>query len=403
MNYKSLISVLILFFVSFTLKANINDYLVGLKAYKDGFYDIAKENLENYLSQKGDDKNKIFAHYILAHIYFNEKNYKNTLKHINEVENKKDERINIEEIRKMKIYGLVNIDCDEAKKYLAKNLNDVIFDVYFQSACKKDDEFIDILCKSKSSPYIKLKVMYNLNKINANVDELFGCLDLKNIKDSDLKTLGLYFYKEGTFDYFWKVYDIYKDDILVNLALERLWFLNNVDTFLKDFQKNREKYIIEKINNCRAIKIYNDKNIEYDCALLEGCLEGDKNLYNNIIACYLDKKETNQLNNYLKKHNNDKGISEAFCSYGKYIISEKIYDRVTLDSLSKCVIRIEFAKILAENGEYKDILSILSKPIDEEEYFYVALAYKKLGENIKFEEMKKKIKNVELLESLNNY
>ena len=403
MNYKSLISVFILVFISFSLKAEISDYLVGLKAYKDGFYDIAKDNLENYLSQGNDEKNKIFAHYVLANIYFEEKDYKNAIKHINEIENKKDERIKLEDIRKMKIYGLVNINCEEAKKYLAKYMDDEIFDIYFQSACKKDDEFINILCESECSPYIVLKVMYNLNNFKGNVEKLFSCLDLKNINDSDLKDLGLYFYKVGAFDYFWKIYDIYRDDILVNLALERLWFLNQFDAFLKTFQENREKYVIERVNYCRAIKVYNDRTIAYDCAILKGCLDDSENLHNNIIACYLNKREISALNNYLKKHSSEKSVQEAICSYGTYIISEKIYDKVTLNSLSKCVERIAYVKLLAEKGAFKDILYILNKPRNEEEYFYIALAYKKLGENIKFEEMKKKIKNVELLESLNNY
>ena len=94
---------------------------------------------------------------------------------------------------------------------------------------------------------------------------------------------------------------------------------------------------------------------------------------------------------------------DALCSYGQYIISEEIYDKDILENLSKCSNRAEYAKILLENDRYNDIFLVLENPIKEEEFFYIALAYRKMGNNIRFNEMKKNIKNVELLKTLNNY
>lgn len=403
MNTRLIICGFFLMIFLFDLEADINDYLVGLKAYKDGFNDIAKENLENYLSHDNERKNEIFAHYILAHIYFDEKDYKKVIAHIDLVEGKKDERININEISNMKMYALVNTNCADAKKYLSKHLDDEIFSIYFQSECKKDDTFISILCNNKSTANIKLKVMYNLSNINGNIDNLFNCLDLKGLNNSDLKDLGLHFYKQKTFAYFWKIYDIYRDDMLVNLALERFWFLENNDEFLKTFQDSYKKYAINRVNSCRALKIYNEKNLKYDCNILDGCLNNGKDLYVAKVACYLEHNQVGKLNEYIKRHKGNRSLLDALCSYGQYIISEEIYDKDILENLSKCSNRAEYAKILLENDRYNDIFLVLENPIKEEEFFYIALAYRKMGNNIRFNEMKKNIKNVELLKTLNNY
>lgn len=403
MNFRIFLFSLPFLLVAFYSIANINDYLVGLKAYKDGFNDIAKENLENYLKSVSDKKNEVFARYILAHIYFDEKNYKKTLEHINLIEDKRDERINIDEIKTMKIYALVNTNCNDAKAYLSKNLNNEVFNIYFQSECKKDDEFIDILCSSKALTDVKLKIMYNLNKFEGNVDKFFKCFDLKDLKDNDLSNLGLYYYKGKSFNYFWKIYDIYKDSILVNLALERLWFLSKYNDFLKTFQENQKQHKIEKINYCRALRIYNEKNITYNCNLLDRCLQGDKTLYDSKLACYLNNKQIDELSNYIKENSGNKALLNALCSNGPYIISNKLYNKVILKNLSHCSKKIEYVKMLLEMENFNDITIILDNPDSEEEYFYLAIVYKKLNNEIKYSEMQNKIKDIELLKALNNY
>ena len=403
MNFRIFLFCLLFLFVSFYSIADINDYLVGLKAYKDGFNDIAKENLENYLSHHNERKNEIFAHYILAHIYFDDKDYKKVIAHIDFIEGKKDERINLNEISNMKMYALVKTNCADAKKYLSEHLDDEIFSIYFQSECKKDDEFISILCNNKSTANIRLKVMYNLGNISGNVDNLINCLDLKDINNSDLKDLGIHFYKQKAFAYFWKIYEIYRDDLIVNLALERLWFHTNDNEFLKIFQDSYKKYKINRINFCRAFKIYNDKKLKYDCNILDGCLNNEKDLYEAKVSCYLGNNQVGELNEYIKRHKGSRSLLDALCSCGQYIISEKIYDLEILKNLSKCSNRAEYARMLLEKDNYDDIFVILENPIKEEDFFYIALAYKKIGNNIKFNEMKKNIKNVELLKTLNNY
>jgi hypothetical protein len=45
----------------------------------------------------------------------------------------------------------------------------------------------------------------------------------------------------------------------------------------------------------------------------------------------------------------------------------------------------------------------LDNPANEEEFFYLAIVYKKLRNKNKYNEICKKIKNVELLKALNNY
>jgi hypothetical protein len=403
MKLKFFTLTLILLFLPYTLEANINDYLVGLKAYKDGFYDLAKNNLEHYIKEDGDEKNQIFAHYILAHIYVDEKNYSKALSHINIIEGKFDDRIDKENLKDLKILSLVNTSCTEAIKYLANNLNEKTFTIYFQSGCKKNDEFIDILCNNNTNEKIKTKVLFNLKNFTGNTDKIFSCFNFNDLDKKDLRNLGYYYYKNNLYDYFWKIFSLYKDDTMVNLALERLWLSDKYDDFLKSFEENKETYKINKINYCRIIKIYNDRNAKYDCNLLDKCMAGDENLYSSKLLCFINNKEIDAMSTYLEKNRGNKTLLPTLCENGAYIITENLYNNNILNELAACKNRVSLAKLLWDMNKFKEIITILNNPITEEEYFYVAIAYKRINNNIKFNEMRNKIKNVELLRRLNNY
>jgi hypothetical protein len=172
---------------------------------------------------------------------------------------------------------------------------------------------------------------------------------------------------------------------------------------LKAFQDNQKQYKIEKINYCRAIKIYDGENITYDCNLLDGCLKGSKSLYSTKLTCYLNNKQVGELSTYIKSNSGNKVLLNTLCANGSYIISEKLYNKMILEKLSYCSKKIEYIKILLKMNNFNDIITILDNPANEEEFFYLAIVYKKLRNKNKYNEICKKIKNVELLKALNNY
>ena len=132
-------------------------------------------------------------------------------------------------------------------------------------------------------------------------------------------------------------------------------------------------------------------------------MKGDLSIYSAKLACYLNGKQIDELSAYIKGNSGNKALLDALCSDGTYIISKKLYNKIILKKLSYCGKKIEYVKMLLEMKNFNDIIIILDNPESEEEYFYLAIVYKKSNNNIKYSEMRKKIKNVELLKALNNY
>ncbi|MDY6821669.1 MAG: hypothetical protein SVN78_08625 [Deferribacterota bacterium] len=391
------ISVIILIILNcIYVNADVNNYIIGLKAYRDGFIDIAKDNLKEYVKQADSKEKKSFASYILATIYFKEKDFQKTLLFLDGIETRNDPRINISQVREMKMFALTNVNCDLSLDFLKKYPLYEFTNIYINSNCEKNDKLFNIICDNLTDEN-KLQVLYNL--LNSKLyNRVFNCIDLSKVKKEDLREIGLYFFKNKEYNKFWKVFGFYKDDDFVNLALSRYWQKEDYDKFINNFNAFLNNFHIESENYCRAIKIYNDKGLTYDCSLIDKCIDNKRLLNKNKIACFIKNKNINKLSEFINEEN-----GKYLCDYGGYLIKESLYNHKILRYLSNCKDRRKYVGFLYENKKFNDLIIFLGDPSSDFDYFFLALSYKKLGNKEKSSIFSDKLKSIELKKYLDNY
>ena len=77
-----------------------DDYFVGLKAYEDGLYDVAKSCLSNYLSHEDKSQKAGFATYILYQVYMAQNDFKSAQYTFTQLANFKDSRFDKQKMLK---------------------------------------------------------------------------------------------------------------------------------------------------------------------------------------------------------------------------------------------------------------------------------------------------------------
>jgi len=380
--------IIVLIFVSVGYAAP-DDYLVGLSAFEDGLYDVAAEALEDFLASSKDTDKNSYAKYILYRCYLFEKNYDKSLKLIEEVEKADDKRFDKDVIKKDKVFLLTQTDCNKA---IAESKNNkVLVSIVINSQCKPNEQFVKNIIDLNLNANDMLTLFYKTTDNPETASRIFEKLSLKDLSDKDKDYLAKYFFKNNNYDNFWSIYKIYKNDDLVNLALSRLYEIENYEGVISSFNYNAKDYKISKTNYCRLIKSYEKINKSYDCSILEKCVDNKKELLNLQTACFIKNNDVQKFSDFLYTLNEND--INSICADIGYSIGNEFYDEKVIDKFKLCKNKVNTAKILFKKGKYKDVIRLLKPGETDEEYILIAASYEKLGNMQKSKEYLDKIKN----------
>jgi hypothetical protein len=396
------ILVIFIVFLSFNtnLFADESDYIVGLNAYKDGFYDIAKISLEDFVKTSKNKANINYSKYLLYQIYLSEKKYDEAEKLFNQIIKINDKRFDKKIIRRDQVRFLIkDSKCNEAAKIVKKYPEEATARLFVFSKCKFDNELYKVYLNNNIPENLKIKALFKSSENNKAVSELFSKIKLKSFTDEEKNYLAKYFYKHKDFDQFWKIYNEYKDDDLVNLALNRVWDIKNYDSFIRSFEINSKNYKISSANSCRALSIYSKNKQDFQCDLIESCyVKKDANYHRSMLACLLKKKDKEKIKDFIDsvQDNNFKYI----CEYSEFLIANDYYDLQGIHRFSTCKQVNDLADILIDKKKPNAILKLFSGKSTNKAYFYITKAYMMKGDNEKAKLFKDKITDKKLIEAL---
>ncbi len=258
----------ILFFAT-SLFADVQDYIIGLSAYNDGFDKIAIESLEAYIADSDDPTKAHFAKYVLYKIYLKNNNYKKAYSYFQDIETVNDNRFDHNQMLKDKMFMLKEINCEKAAEFLQKKLTDELASIYLTSQCRINDGLVQSVAESDLNAKVKTAFILKLKDKPESAYKIAKETAFADLKENILRYLGIFFYNNGYYDIFWNVYSEYKDDDLVNYALKRLFDVSQYENFIQSFEINKKQYKISNSNYCRAIESYQKLNQQFDCEIID--------------------------------------------------------------------------------------------------------------------------------------
>lgn len=394
---KLLILLLILVFSSKSF-ADSSDYVVGLNAYNDGFYDVAKMSLDDYLKTGKKKANIIYSKYLLYQIYFSDKEYEKSEKLFLEIKDINDKRFNKSIIRRDKVRYYVKTDCSNAAKIVKKYPEISSASLYAISECTFDESIYKSYLIKGTDNSIRIRAMVKSKDFPKSVSKLFKKIDSNNFNESQNKYFGAYFYKYEDFDSFWRIYQQYKDSDMVNYALNRLWSLKKDKSFIKSFEYNKQ-YKISSNNSCRAITLYDKSKTDFSCDLIEKCyVEKNENYHKSMLACLLKSNSTEKIKLFIETVE-DKNFKYV-CEYSEYLVANGYYDNQGVHRFSKCSQVNNIADILLDKNKPESVLKLFSGKSSDNAYYYISLAYQKKGELEKAKLFKDKITDAAFKKSL---
>ena len=387
--FRLILILLLTFSISYADKF---DFTVGLKAYNDKLYDVAIASLEDYLNSPEDNKSADYAKYALYRSYLLTGNYQNALKYLEELRDSDDTRLDKNLMKMDRIFILTKMDCQKAESYARDNLE--LETLVLNSDCKVSNNFIKNLIPRINDTKNLTKLFYRSLDYPETAFKIFEKISLKELTDKDKSFMGKYFFKNKKYDHFWTIYEIYKDDDMVNLGLARLYEIENYEGVVRSFEFN-DKYEITNNNFCRVISSYEKLDKNYDCSLLDKCITDIKKAIISKTACYIKNGEKTELERLLMPLKIDD--FQNACKSLEYAVSKNIYTKEILSRLSSCSNYQEIGKILFRDGKYNEIPVVIKNPKDDSDYLLLSGAYEKLGDKEKSDLYLSKIKNKDSL------
>ena len=398
-SVKYFLFLVIFLFVSVNCFADKSDYFVGLKAYKDGFYDVAKISLEDFIKTADNGSDKVYSEYLLYIIYSKENNKEKAKYYFNLIKDIDDKRFDQKALKQDKIRMLLDEDCNKAASMILNKPDKVYLSMYAASKCPITDNLSVLYYKVKGlSVNVKLNVIAKIENKPETVAKIFNTLNLKKLNKRQLEYFGDYFYVHKNYDMFWKVYQNLKTDKFVNLALDRLWEIKDYKNYVRSYEYNKNSYKISSANICRAVKAYQTLKRNYDCNLIDYCFtdKKDKNFYVSKLGCIIDKNNKEDIINFLSSMN--KNDISYICDFTEYLVANDFYNEKILPSFSGCKQSSKIADILINKDKADDIIKLFENSNNDNSNYYVCLAYimkkdyktaKTYMEKVKDEKLKK--------------
>ncbi|QAR33529.1 hypothetical protein EP073_08980 [Geovibrio thiophilus] len=374
-------------------RADEGDYLMGLNAYKDGLNSVARMGFEAYLADSPNQADKHYAEYLMYRILLEDGDFEGAYSYFIKIEGVKDSRFDQNVIKGDKMRFLIRKDCSEAKKELLAGTSAAGAALYTESDCPMDSQAAKSVAAVSNDSKVLLSAASKVQGDFKAVEALFSGINPKNLTAGQAKYFGVLFYKNGSYDYFWKVYGVYKDADMVSLALDRLWSIKDYKGYISGFEANRKSYSLESGAFCRAVESYKQTGADFDCALLDGCIK-DKNadFAKTKTACLIKSGKPN-----LDADIDSFGSAvSGVCEYVPYMIDKNLYDGKSFGEFAACPNKFDIAELLYRKKRFGRLLEVASKGTDDRDYYYTALAHIGMGDRNKASAAAQKIKNADL-------
>ena len=393
---RQIIALSVLCFFSLSLAfADEGDYLMGLNAYRDGLNDIAKIGFETYLADTPDDANKPYAEYLMYILHLSDGEFDKSYEYFKKIEKIDDKRFDKNRIEGDKMRFLVREDCLSARTELLSNTSSAGSAVFVSSQCELDNETAKAVAESVKDSSILLNAAVKVQGDPELSSIIFKSLDLKQLTSEQIKYFAILFYKNENFDNFWKLYDVNKDNDMVNMALERLWNIKNYEGFCTSFEANRKSFTFSSTTYCRAIEAYKELNTEFDCDLFDNCIkERNASFAKAKTACLITNHKTDDVDKLLDII--DSSALSGICDYMPYMIDKDLYWGKKMGSFSNCVNKFDIAELLNRKKRFTELTELVSKGTDDKSYYYSALGYLGIGNRVKAAEFASKVSDEEL-------
>ncbi|PLX66122.1 MAG: hypothetical protein C0603_11955 [Denitrovibrio sp.] len=358
--------------------AHEDDYIVGLSAFRDGLYDISKPSLDAYLAGETEERKADYSHYLLYQILLNRNDFKSSLKHLNAISSTKDRRYDTIRMAKDKMLLLTKTNCGEATAYLAESNDDTSLNYYLDSECKPEGDSIDMLINNAKSDKTKLKVIAKFPDNKELVTKVFDSLNFSNLSNDSKKYFALYFYSNGDMERFKQVRAIYEDADVVGLELDSLWKAGDRDGFIASYEDYRKKYKLKGANACRAIDIYKKSDTEFDCNLVNECMQKYSVDFVKLKgACLVKQGDNKKITAFIDSLKPT--IFPGMCGYGEYVFHNDLYDGKAHNKFYQCEEKYKVADVLLKKGDYQAVVNMFLKKDKDMDKYYTAISLRKLG------------------------
>jgi len=392
---KRLIIFLLLFLIAAVdqVYARDHDYVTGLRAYRDGLYDVAKTSFLKLEKKKDVEKNDlIYAQYLLYRLYMSENKYMQASGYLDKIEDIKDKRFNVKQIKEDRLRLLSKLDCGKARKNLFSNPNSDSLNIYLDSKCDVDKEIVQLVADKGSGNPVRVKTAIRMKEDSDTVKLMFNSSDFSEMTDKHKKFYAVLFYKLKEYEYFNKIYHQFSDGSLTALALNSLWESKKTGEFLKLFNTKRKKEDVGEANYCRALKYYGGLNKKFDCSIVDGCLRKKDASYGKFkSACLLKSGDVKSINILFR----DSGakVLKGTCIYGDYIISTGLLEDKYLSKLLVCPDRYKYGEKLLVANRFVQLEALFKNANEDKEYYYLIASYSGQGKLKKAKDLYVKIKD----------
>jgi len=381
-----------------SLFADVQDYIIGLSAYNDGFDKMAIESLEAYIADSDDPAKTHFAKYVLYKIYLKNNNYKKAYSYFQDIERVNDDRFDRNQMLKDNMFMLKEINCEKAAEFLQEKLTDELSSIYLTSQCSINDGLAQSVAESNLNAKVKTAFILKLRDKPESAYKIAKETAFAGLEKDILRYLGIFFYNNGYYDIFWNVYSEYKDDDLVNYALKRLFDVSQYENFVHSFNANKNQYNISNANYCRAIESYQKLNQQFDCEIIDLCYNNkDNNYLKAKLSCFINNRD-NKAQIFIKK--NFRNNTDLFCTYAENIIAADLHDSEIISMFSICDNKLRLAEILLKNRQPENVLTLLRNDESDRSLYTKARAYILAGDKEKARAVANKINEKTLKERL---
>jgi tetratricopeptide (TPR) repeat protein len=374
-----------------TASAHEDDYLVGLNAFRDGLYEISLPSFEEYLKGETEQRKAEYAHYLLYRMYLADKKFDSSVKHLNAVFTVDDRRFDKAQMVTDKMLLLTKTDCAGAAEYLKDVTDEVSINFYLDSKCEVGKDTASLIIEKTALQETKLKVISRFSEDPAMVGSIFDSLDIAKLNDEGKKYFALYFYKSGDMERFSKVSAVYEDEDIAGLELDRLWKGGDKDAFIGKYETFKKKYTLTGANACRAVDVYKNKGVQFDCDIINECMQKYSVEFVQVKgACLVkngNKEKVTEFIDSLKP-----SIFTGMCGYGEYVFYNDMYTGSAQSKFYQCEgERYKIADILLSKGENQAVVNMFYNKEGDQNLYYAAVALRKLGKQAAADETASKI------------
>lgn len=358
--------------------AGLDDYHVGLKAYKDEFYDVSEASLMSFLKDAKDSPEKNYAYYMLYRVYIQQNKYKEAKKYFEIAEKIDDKRFDRKLMERDKLRLTAKSDCKTASAMLKKNQSFQQILIYADSECPVDTETASIIAESGKKNDVKLKAVKNAEKNPEAVEIIFNSFDLKTLSNDTLDWFAKYFYENKRIKAFWKVYETYPSKDTVQLGFARLWSLKEYKYYTSNYLKLSPKFNLDRAYHCYAIESFKQTGQKFDCDIIDKCIPDDSEKRAAFkSACFIKNKEFKKLELFV----NSLGEKEIkrICGYGGLILENGLLPVTSAGRFYPCSEKYEIAEKLISKKRYTYIIHLFDGGKTDRDRYYLVLAHKSLG------------------------